>query len=61
MFLQQSERFADDFASRVVATRLHFATDEFFQFRRERDIHGNLRVLFIEQGNLNSEDCQCLL
>jgi hypothetical protein len=41
--LQEPERLTDQFARRVVASRLDLALHEIFEFRREMDVH-TLRV-----------------
>src|SRR5260370_16093258 len=45
VFFQKPQRFPYDLARRVVAAGFHFGTDEFFQFRREGNVHAWLHVL----------------
>lgn len=43
VFFQKPQCLADDLASRIVTARTYLRADEFFQFRRERNIHSDPR------------------
>src|SRR5262245_57039843 len=38
-YLEEPQRLADDFAGRLIQAARHFFLDEFFEFRRQRNVH----------------------
>jgi hypothetical protein len=43
----EAQRLANHFAGRLVATQIHFALDELFQFRRQVNVHTKLFLLSV--------------